>query len=273
MYLYPQPAQRRPALGALPMSAKRRPIPRRRFAGLGAASSTALVSPQQFCGSNCKNTAFITELQNAIQNRLLQWPPLAKNATCSSAPASSGAAKVTQAASQGIGAAAGVTGALTTGGIIGASAATAAIPIVGAIAAPVLLILGTIFSNHAKAVQLQSNVLCENIPAANAALQQIDAGLAAGTITAAQALSAYSQIQTSFTAAMKSDPSYKTGDALWGYNQELQAVIAQRTLDLQNGVGTSGAPIAAGSSFAAGATSLPSWLPWVAIGGLIYLFS
>src|SRR5580700_7204512 len=102
MYLYSQPVQRRPALGLMPTSAKRRP-PRRRFAGLGqpVASSSALVSPQQFCGSNCKSSEFINELQTSIQNRLLFWPPNPKNATCSGAPASSGAAKVTQAASQG----------------------------------------------------------------------------------------------------------------------------------------------------------------------------
>jgi hypothetical protein len=258
MYLYPQLAPQRRRLGVLQTSANR-PRRRRRLSGLG--QSAPLLSPQQFCGSNC-NPAFVSELQNALQNRLLQWPPLPANANCTGAPASSGAAKATQAGGIAAGSVVGVTGALVSGGLISASAVTAAIPIAGAIVAPILLVLGTIFADHAKAVQLQTNVLCENVPAANAALQQIDAGLAAGTITPAQALAAYAQIQSSFTAAMKSDPSYKTGDALWGYNQELQAVIAQRTADLQSESGA-----------AAGATAsspLPSWVPLLAIGALAY---
>jgi hypothetical protein len=228
----------------------------------GLGQSAPLLSPQQFCGSKC-NAAFVNELQNALQNRLLQWPPLPANANCTGAPASSGAAKITQTASIGAGTVAATTQALVSSGLIAASGVTTAIPIVGAIVAPVLLILGTIFADHAKAVQLQTNVLCENVPAANAALQQIDAGLAAGTITPAQALAAYAQIQSSFTAAMKSDPSYKTGDALWGYNQELQAVIAQRTADLQSEY-----PSAAGAGIAS--SGLPSWAPLVAIGALAY---
>lgn len=257
MYVYPQPVQRsRPRLGALQTSA----IRRRRRRGLGQVPGE-LVSPQQFCGSKC-NAAFVNELTNAIQNRLLQWPPLPANAKCSS-QTSSTAQKVTAIGAAGIGAAVPVTAALVSSSVIAGSALTAAIPIVGAIAAPILLVLGTIFANHAKAVQLQSNVLCENVPAANAALQQIDAGLAAGTITPTQAMSAYQQMLASFQAAMKSDPSYKTGDALWGYNQELQAVIAQRTLDLQNSTG--GALTAASSS-----TGLPSWAPLAAIAALAY---
>lgn len=249
MYVYPQSAQRsRPRLGALQTSA------RRRRRGLGQVPGE-LVSPQQFCGSNC-NTAFVNELTNAIQNRLLQWPPLPANAKCSS-QTSSTAVKVTSYASAAAGA---------TASVAAIPAVATALPLLGPaaiVAAPILLVLGTIFANHAKAVQLQSNVLCENVPAANAALQQIDAGLAAGTITPSQAVSGYQQMLASFQAAMKSDPSYKTGDALWGYNQELQAVIAQRTLDLQNSTG--GAITAASSS-----TGLPSWAPLLALGALAY---
>jgi hypothetical protein len=229
----------------------------RRFAGLGQVPGE-LVSPQSYCGSKC-NAAFVNELANAIQNRLLQWPPLPANANCSGVPPSSTAAKVTSYASAAAGA---------TASIAAIPAIAAALPLLGPaaiVAAPILLVLGTIFANHQKAVQLQSNVLCENVPAANAALQQIDAGLAAGTITPSQAANGYQQMLASFQAAMKSDPSFKTGDALWGYNQELQAVIAQRTLDLQNQYGSSVSAGAASSS-----TGLPSWAPLAAIAALAY---
>jgi len=174
---------------------------------------------------------------------------------------------VTKIAGVGVGAAAGVTGALVSSGLIASSALTAAIPVVGAIVAPILAIIGTIFANHQKAIGLQSSVLCENVPAANAALQQIDAGLSNGTITPAQALKAYPTLLSGFTAAMKSDPSYKTGDAMWGYVQALQAVLAQRALDLQ-GAGATGA--------AGGVASLASGVPtWALVGGglvLAYFF-
>src|SRR5271156_2628452 len=115
MYIYPQPVQysRPRRLGRLQTSAIA-PRRRRRLSGLGQA---ALLSPQQFCGSKC-NTAFVNELQNAIQNRLLQWPPLPANANCTGAPASSGAAKVTQTGSIAAGTIAGTTQALVSSGLI-----------------------------------------------------------------------------------------------------------------------------------------------------------
>lgn len=253
MYLYPQPAAvRRPRLGALQTSAKRR---RRAYGLRGLGDSSAMVSPQAYCVSSCSNKDFLQSLATSIQNRLLLWPPMPSQASCSGMPSSSTAQKVTAIAGIGAGAA---------GSIAAIPAIAAALPLLGPaalIAAPILAIVGTIFANHQKAVQLQSNVLCENVPAANAALQQIDAGIAASSITPQQALTAYSQMQSSFTAAMKSDPSYKTGDALWGYNQMLQAVLAQRALDLQ---GSSGGALSVSSG-------LPSWLPWAIGGAALYL--
>jgi hypothetical protein len=221
----------------------------------GLGDSSALLSPQAYCASQCNNKLFLQALETSMQNRMLIWPPLPGQASCSGMPASSTAQKVTAIAGIGAGAA---------GSIAAIPAVAAALPLLGPaalIAAPILAVLGTIFANHQRAVQLQSNVLCENVPAANAALQQIDAGIAAGTITPAQAVSGYQQMLSSFQAAMKSDPSYKTGDALWGYNQILQAVIAQRTADLQG---------SAGASSILGTSGLPSWLPWAAGAAALY---
>jgi hypothetical protein len=241
----------------------------RRFLGStppAAPVPAGMVNASSYCGSKCSQsinmpsgTTVQSTIQAAIQARALpdvtaQWA----TAKCTSAPASSTAAKVVQTGSIAAGSAVGVTGALVSSGIIASSAATAAIPIVGAIVAPIMLILGTIFSNHAKAVALQSSVECENVPAANAALQQIQSGVASGTITPQQAASAYAQLSASFSSAMKSDPSYKTGDALWLYDMCMQAVCAQCTLDLQNAPG--------GSGISVGGLSLS---PAVLIGGLI----
>lgn len=257
MYLYPQSAARGSRLGALQTSARRR----RRYGLRGLGDSSALLSPQAYCASQCNNKLFLQALTTSMQNRLLVWPPLPGQASCSGMPSSSTAQKVTAIGAGAVSAAVPITGALVSTGVIAGGALTAAIPVVGAIVAPIMLVLGTIFANHQRAVQLQSNVLCENVPAANAALQQIDAGIAAGTITPAQALSGYQQMLSSFQAAMKSDPSYKTGDALWGYNQILQGVIAQRTADLQG---------SAGASSILGTSGLPSWLPWAAGAAALY---
>lgn len=264
MYLYTQPVAGRPRpLGFLPTSAQTR----RRLRGLGQATAVVaatpgMVNPQSYCGTKC-NSTFVQELTTAIQNRLLQWPPLPQDAKCTGPAATSNAAlTVTKAASAGVGAAVGAASALTSAGII---AGTAAIPIVGAIVAPILAIVGVIFAHHAQAVQMQTTVLCENVPAANAALQQIDQGIAAGTITPAQAISAYSTLQSSFTSAMKSDPSYKTGDALWGYDVMMQAVCAQRALDAQ-----AAAASGVGSGLLSG-TGLPSWVLWGGAAVLAYL--
>ncbi len=159
-------------------------------------------------------------------------------------------------------------GAGVAGAAAGIAPIAAALPLLGPaalIAAPILLIVGTIFANHAKAVALQSSVLCENVPAANNALAAIDAGLANGTISASQASTAYNTMLASFQSAMKSDPSYKTGDALWGFNQGMQALIAQRQLDLQSGASGAG-------GIASSLSAVPTWLWFVGGGILIYEF-
>jgi hypothetical protein len=218
---------------------------RRRFLGQNEPVTTVpagQVSAANYCGSKCYQTINMpsgTNVQSTIQQAIAtgQLAPVtvswASTSNCSGAPPSQTAAKVVQTGSIAAGTVSGVTASLATAGIA-VGAATAAIPIVGAIVAPIMLILGTIFANHAKAVALQSSVLCENVPAANAALQQIQSGVVSGTISPSQAASAYAQLQAGFTAALKSDPSYKTGDALWLYDMCMQGICAQATLELQS---------------------------------------
>jgi hypothetical protein len=297
MYVYPQFAAARPRLGRLQMSALRRsprlrsprtlggPVLRRRQLLGSSSSSTAaaapavsggLIDPSSYCQDKCKQTTnnpngqtILQLYQTAIQTGFLEWPPPATVNNCAGLPASSGAAKIAQSGSIAAGAAGGVSAALVSGGIIGASAATAAIPIVGAIVAPILLIVGTIFANHAQAVAQANNVICENVPTANAALQAIDTGLANGTITPAQAATAYATVASQFSAAMHSDPTYKSGDAMWYYEHEMDAVIAQRTLNLQNGIATGGGSLP--STLETSTSGVSSLSPAVLIGGGLLL--
>lgn len=151
-----------------------------------------------------------------------------------------------------------VTAGLTASGALAAGGAAAvALPVIGVVIGLITSIIGIIGAHHAQAVATQNQLLCQLVPAANQALQQIDAGLAGGSITPSQASSAYSTLQQQLASGLQSDPSYKHGDALWIYNLAMQAISNARNADLNNGVLTGGAPgpwtqKAAGSSAAAG---------------------
>jgi hypothetical protein len=224
---------------------------------LGAAA--AATSPaSQFCGSSCNNAKFMTFLNSAISSRYLPANPIVGGAGtgsggCPSSSSATGAA--TAAKFSKIGAA---MGGVAVGVLHAAAVTGPAAPVVAAVAA-VLAIIGGIFAHHAQAEAMQSNVLCENVPAANAALQGIDQMLANGTLSASDAATAYQQLAAQFNSAMRSDPSYKKGDALDGYNLALQAVIAARIADLQTGLLTGGAPapFAGTAGAVTGALGLP----------------
>ena len=207
-----------------------------------SAAAAPLINPAQYCASSCKNAKFMAFLQQAISTRYLPANPIVGGAGTGSGgcPASSPTGQSAIAKFAGVGASlasVGVTAAAgiqaTTEGVsIAATTAGAAIPFVG-IGVAIVGLIATIFAHHAQAEKIQSNVLCENVPAANAALAAIDAALANGSMTPAQAKQAYAALGPQFNSAMRSDPSYKSGDALDGYNIAFSAVLAQRNLDLQ----------------------------------------
>lgn len=227
---------------------------RRRRALLGYLSSAeTLPLPSQYCGKNCGSQIFLSFLQQAIATRLLPMPTKQTASTdCTGGQVSNAAGKASSVAASAV--AAGTTIAATL------APALNVIPIVGTIASVILGGVSAIFTHHAQAVQMQSNVLCENVPAANQLLQQIDQELQQGLASTSQASGAYDAILSQFTAAMKSDPSYKTGDALWGYVQALAAVVAARKADLQAGVMADGTPIPGAS--AASSLGIPPAVLW-----------
>ena len=165
----------------------------------------------------------------------------------------------------------GTAGGLTaTAAIAAGAAAGSVVPVVGTIVGAIAGIIGALFSgHHAKAVAGEQADICSVIPSANQALAQIDAGLASGQVTPAQASSLYSQLQSQFTAGLKRNTTYKTGDALWAFNLAMQAVLQARARDLQAGVGTGGNPLPSGTAPAAGtisATLTANPLLWLALG-------
>jgi hypothetical protein len=249
---------------------------RRRYLGaLGATAALPTSAPDpsaaiiaQLCPSGvAKNpcgfsvaTAQVQQVfQSSVDSRLLLWPPPSNTwANCTSAPSAT-AAKVTKIASAGAGMTAGI---LTAAAVSGPFA-----PIVAGVGAVIGVISG-IFAHHSQAVAMQSSVLCQNVPAANVAFEGIDQELASGVATPQQAAAAYSQLASQFTASLKTDPSYKKGDALDAYNTAMQLVVLARTNDLKAGVLTGGAPAPFASSAAGLATSLglPPIALWAAAG-------
>lgn len=159
-------------------------------------------------------------------------------------------------------AAGGITTALTAGSAP-LIAASAAVPIIGVGIAAIGTLISAIGAHHAQAVAAQNNALCTAVPATNQALQQIDAELAAGTITPSQASSYYSQIAAQFLAAMKAGTSYKQCDALYAYNLALQMVLAARNQDLQTSASAGGSLVSSVEQLAT-STGLP---PIVLLGG------
>jgi hypothetical protein len=225
-----------------------------------APASNGLLSPTQFCSTSCNNAAFVAFLQTCIATRFLPDDPIVGGAGTGSAgcPTKAGstgaatAAKVSKVGSSIAGTVGGVTAALahagSFAGIFATGGALSAIPIVGAIAAAALGVVAVIEAHHAQAEAVQSSTLCTNVPVANALLAQVDQELADGTASPQDAQTAYQNMLTQFVQSMQMDPSYKKGDAMWGYVQGAQACLAQRMQDLNNGILTSGAP----GSWAAG---------------------
>jgi hypothetical protein len=233
---------------------------------------------------------FTSFLDQAISSRFLPDYTSATGASSNCAQYSGGTSgtiaqglKITSAAG---GAVASVAGsAIASGAAIGST-----VPLIGTIVGVIGGILSTIFAHHAAAVVAQDEVLCQAVPQTNSILQQIDQLLASGQLAPADASTAYQQVLTQFSSGVHSDPSFKTGDALYGYLLATQAVIAARVADLQAGVLTGGAPgpwtqpatssaaslvdsiesvFSPSTTTAAGTSSL---LPWLVLGGAALLF-
>ena len=209
-------------------------------------SSTTAVDPAAITTSLCAgskgcNPTFIQTCQAAIAARFL--PAYTTATGASNANACAGVSTNSETKGLSIGSSVAGSALSTTGAALSiAGLATTAIPIVGAIIGAITSVVSIIVGHHSAAVKEQDTLLCQLVPATNALFQQIDAALASGQLTPAQAEAQYSSFLSQFMAELKTDSSYKTGDALWGYGLMVQGIITARNQDLQNGVLTGGAP-------------------------------
>lgn len=260
--------------------------------GLGDLTSSVIsqLCPQGVGKAPCQTvsvSAFTSFLDQAISSRFL---PAYTSATGASSNCSQFSGGASASISQGLNITRAAGGAAAATAVAAGAAAGSVVPVVGTIVGVISGILANIFGHHAQAVEMQDEILCQAVPQTNSMLQQIDQMLASGQMQPADASTAYQTIYSQFAAGVGSDPSFKTGDAMYGYLLALQAVIAARQQDLQNGVLTGGqtapwaqppaaaagsAPGAPGASGAPGATPLASsgtsLLPWLLVGGAALL--
>lgn len=210
-----------------------------------AGSSASTVDPVAITASLCAgskgcNPTFIQTCQQAIAARFL--PAYTTATGASNANACAGVSTNSETKGLSIGSSVAGSALSTTGAALSiAGLATTAIPIVGAIVGAITSVVSIIVGHHSAAVKEQDSLLCQVVPATNSLLQQIDQALASGQLTPDQAETQYSSFLSQFMAELKTDSSYKTGDALWGYGLMLQGIITARNQDLQNGVLTGGA--------------------------------
>lgn len=183
---------------------------------------------QSACTGQPCNSTFVQQLEASLQSGLLIPLSSASGANCSGVPPSNSDAKITGVAGSLAQSGVSIAGALGAGATIG----TSTLPIIGTAIGLITGLLSGIFAHHSQAVAEQNDLLCQNVPAANSALQLIDSQVAAGTLTASEATSTYQQLLSEFQSAMQSDPSYKSGDALWGYWFNLQLLVNTRIANL-----------------------------------------
>lgn len=211
-----------------------------------ATSSSTATDPVAITASLCAgssgcNPTFIQTCQQAIAARFLPAYTTATGASNANACAGVSTNSETTALNVGKTVASSALNVASIGASI-AGAAVSAIPIIGSIISGITSIISVIVGHHSAAVKEQDTLLCQVVPATNSLLQQIDSALAAGSITPAQAEAQYSSFLSQFMSELKTDSSYKTGDALWGYGLMLQGIITARNQDLANGLLTGGAP-------------------------------
>jgi len=257
---------------------------------LGQASSGSVVNVSQIvanlCGTNpnyCtwksganKNGGLEAFLTQAVETCYLPNPATCSVATdifdadfsCATGQVAVGESAVTKAATV----TKAVTGLTAAGAVAAGAAVGSVVPVVGTIIGAIAGLIGSLFGGgHAKAVEGEAQDICNQVPGVNQVLEQIDAGLASGQVTASDAASLYSQLQSQFTSALHQNTTYKTGDTLWAFTLALQGIIQARTALLQAGQLVGGGSIPTGAAASIGASlGIPPL--YLALGALALVY-
>jgi hypothetical protein len=143
-------------------------------------------------------------------------------------------------------------------------------PIVGGVvmaAGGILDLIGAITAHHAQAVTNEQTILCQAVPAANAALAQVMTDVQSGTYSAAQGAQYLAQIVSAFKSAVA--PITKSCNEACGLTKELEAIAISMTQQLsQISVSAGGAPVSL-----PGIGSVPIWALLAAGVAAFFLFA
>ena len=138
-----------------------------------------------------------------------------------------------------------------------------------AIGGAILSLIGMIGAHHAAAVQNEQTILCQAVPATNAALAQVMQDVQSGTYSAAQGAQYLQQIQSAFNSAVQ--PITKSCNEACGLSKELAAIVIAMTQQLSTiSVSSGGSALAASSS--SSMAGIPTWaLVAAAVFGFLML--
>lgn len=122
-----------------------------------------------------------------------------------------------------------------------------------AIAGAILGLIGAIAAHHEAAVVNEQTILCQAVPATNAALAQVMQDVQSGVYSAAQGAAYLQQILQQFQTAVA--PITKSCNEACGLTKELQAIVIAMTQELsQISVSSGGAALSV-----AGLGGIPTW--------------
>lgn len=134
-----------------------------------------------------------------------------------------------------------------------------------ALGGAIVSLIGAISAHHAQAVVNEQTILCQAVPAANAALAQVMTDVQSGAYSAAQGAQYLQQILSAFQSAVA--PITKSCNEACGLTKELEAIVLYMTQQLsQISVSAGGAPVSASAL-----GGIPTWA-LVAAGIGLFLF-
>ena len=132
-----------------------------------------------------------------------------------------------------------------------------------AIGGAILDLIGAISAHHEAAVANEQTILCQAVPATNAALAQVMQDVQNGAYSAAQGAAYLQQIQSAFQSAVQSIT--KSCNEACGLTKELQAIVIAMTQQLST------ISVSSGGS-ALSASSLGGIPTWALLAGAVFGF-
>lgn len=133
-----------------------------------------------------------------------------------------------------------------------------------AVGGAILSLIGAITGHHAQAVANEQTILCQAVPATNAALAQVISEVQGGTVTPAQGVQYLGQILSAFQSAVS--PITKSCNESCGLVKELQGIVQYlgsqfSVMSVQSGGSSLSVP---------GVGAIPTWALYAAAAAAVF---